>query len=538
MQRFAELYEELDRTTRTSEKRDALERYFRNVPPEDAIWAIYLLGERKRTRGVSRTRLREWAAGVAGLPQWLVDECREEVGDTSELIALLVPDPAEPTNPPLHRVMRERVSPLAAATDADQREIVSRAWSELGPRERYLYQKLMSGAFRVGVARNLVVQALARVAAVEPGVMAHRMMGEWRPTAEHYQRLIAPTDESDDLSRPYPFCLAEPLLKETREQIAEIGDWQIEWKWDGMRAQVIRRGRVSIIWSRGEELLTRGFWEIRMLADRLPDGTVLDGEILAWEGGRPLPFAELQKRMLRKVDQPRLFSEIPVVFMAYDLLESDGIDLRSKALRERRERLEAVADRYSDSDVLELSPVLSAQSWEELAQLRELARNRGVEGLMLKRFDSTYEVGRHRGAWWKWKAAPYEVDAVLIGAQLGTGKRAGLFTDYTFAVWKGDALVPVAKAYSGLSNAEIKEVDEFVREHTVGRHGPVRMVEPALVFQLGFEGIARSPRHKSGIAMRFPRILRWRRDKRPDQADQLEALERMLASMQLAAGGR
>jgi DNA ligase-1 len=526
MKRFTQLYTELDQTTRTSEKVAALERYFRDVPPADAAWALHLLSGKRLMRAVSTRRLRTWAAEQTQLPGWLVDECYQAVGDLSETLALLLPD-APAVDEPLHQVITRRLLPLADADEATQREHVAATWRAFSRQQRFVFHKLISGSFRVGVSRQLVVRALANVAGIDPAIMAHRLMGDWQPTADDYQRLLA-GDLPDDPARPYPFYLASPL-EQMPASLGDPGAWLAEWKWDGIRAQLIRRQDTSIIWSRGEEIINASFPEILQIVDHLPAGTVVDGEILAWEDDHPLPFALLQRRIGRKQVQPMLWPDVPLTFMAFDLLERDGRDLREHPQDVRRAALEKLVSTLPTQLPLQLSPSVEFEEWKALAEYRSAARERNAEGIMLKRRTAPYRVGRPRGDWWKWKVDPYAIDAVLIHAQHGHGKRANLFTDYTFGVWHNDELVPVAKAYSGLTDEEIRAVDRFVRQNTIGRQGPFRSVKPELVFELAFEGLQVSERHKSGLALRFPRMARWRHDKQPADADTLATLEKMLA---------
>jgi len=538
MRRFTALFLTLDATTRTTEKVDALVAYFTDAPPADAAWALHVLVGRRLRRLVNTRLLREWVADEADLPLWLVEESYDAVGDLAETMALLLPPPSgEGTDAPLHALIRDRLEPLQGADDARKRELLVTTWRECTEAQRLVWNKLITGAFRVGVQRTLVARALGQVAGVDPAVMAHRLMGEWTPTPASYAALLA-ADDATDLARPYPFYLASPLEEDPAGVLGDVAAWQAEWKWDGIRGQLLRRGGETLLWSRGEELVTDRFPEIVEVAAQLPDGTVLDGEILCWRDGRPLPFNRLQTRINRKTVGPKLLRDAPVVFNAYDLLEVDGEDVREWPLSRRRQRLETIVEEVAGAEALRddprlvLSAIVAGDSWDALTAAREEARERGVEGLMLKRVDSPYAVGRKRGDWWKWKIDPYTIDAVLVYAQRGHGRRAGLYTDYTFAVWDGDELVPVAKAYSGLTDAEIREVDRFVRRHTVDRHGPVRVVEPRLVFELAFEAIAASSRHRSGIAVRFPRMARWRTDKAPEEADRLETLKALVAQVE------
>ncbi len=524
MRRFTQLYERLDATRRTAEKVAALEAYFREAPARDAAWALYYLTGRRLKRAVPTTLLRTLVAEAVGHPDWLVEECYDAVGDLAETLALLLPEPATPRSWPLHELMEQRLLALREADEPVKREILRSTWHELTGAERFLWHKLITGGFRVGVARTLVVRALAGVAGISQPAMEQRVTGDLRPTEETFLSVMSPEGPRDDPARPYPFFLASPV-SEDPTTLGDVACWQVEWKWDGIRAQLLRRQGLTAIWSRGEELVTDRFPEVQQAAERLPEGSVLDGEILAWKGDAPLPFGVLQKRIGRKRVGPKTLADAPVVFLAFDLLEIDGQDMRAAPLSERRAKLESLLE---DGRALRLSPVLTAESWAELERLKNEARERGVEGLMLKRRDSPYRVGRVRGDWWKWKVDPHRIDAVLMYAQRGHGRRASLYTDYTFGVWSEGELTPVAKAYSGLSDEEIREVDAFVRRNVTGRFGPVRVVKPELVFELQFEGIRASGRHKSGVAVRFPRMARWRRDKDPAEADSLDTLKALL----------
>ena len=524
MRRFAELYASLDRTSSTNAKVAALQRYFADAPPADAAWVVHFLAGRRLLRLLPSRLLRDWTCEVTGVAPWLLVESHAAVGDMAETIALLLdgvaPD-GDQRGVPLHEWIEDRLEGLRRQPVEAQRDDVLRWWRGLPSFERFLLNKLLTGEMRVGVSQTLVVRALAAVAGIHTDVMTHRLMGQWTPSAEAFAALMAPDAAADLESRPYPFCLAYPL-EGGADALGPRAEWQVEWKWDGIRAQVIRRGGRTYIWSRGEELITARFPEVVAAVQSLPDGTVLDGEVLAWQGDGPLPFARLQLRIGRQRLTPKVLADAPAVFMAYDLLEHDGVDIRAEPLAERRARLDTLVARHAPH--LHLSTILSEPDWDTLAQRRGQSRARGVEGYMLKRLHSPYGTGRRKGDWWKWKVDPFSIDAVLVYAQPGNGRRATLFTDYTFAVWKGDELVPVAKAYSGLSNEEIEQVDRWVRANTIEKFGPVRRVAPTLVFELAFENVQRSTRHKSGVAVRFPRIARWRHDKTAADADGIQAL--------------
>ena len=524
MKLFAELYAALDQTTKTNEKVAALVRYFSVTAPADAAWAVSFLIGRRPKRLLESRKLAQWAIEEAGAPDWLFGECYHAVGDFAETIALLLPPPAASTAWPLHYWIEERLLPMRDADDDTRRRWLVSAWREMDEGQRFVWNKLLTGEFRVGVSQNLVVRALAESAGSNVETIAHRLMGEWQPTAEFWAQLFATDARDADVSRPYPFCLAYPL-EGMVEELGDVLDWQVEWKWDGIRAQLIRRQWRTFLWSRGEESIAGHFPELEALGALLPEGTVIDGEVLPWKSDMPLPFAQMQRRIGRKILGNKILSEVPVVLMGFDLLEWQGEDVRERPLEWRRTQLEALAP---PGRALVLSPIVQAASWDELRALRQKSRERKVEGFMLKRRGSPYRVGRRRGDWWKWKIEPYSVDAVLIYAQPGNGRRASLFTDYTFGIWDNGKLVPFAKAYSGLSDEEIRDVDAFVRRNTIEKFGPVHAVKPELVFELAFEGIQRSPRHRSGIAVRFPRMARWRHDKKAEDADTIDTIRALL----------
>jgi DNA ligase 1 len=532
---FAALYNALDETTATNEKIAALAAYFSSATPADAAWAVHFLSGRRPKRLITARNLRAWTIEEAGIPDWLFEESYQAVGDLAEAITLLLPGGSSPTDLPLSYWVEDRLLRLRGEDEDVQREVMVGAWRELDRVERFVWNKLITGAFRVGASQRLVIRALSQVSGLEAGVIAHRLTGDWEPTPEFFERLVGADTRDADISRPYPFYLAYPLEQDP----AELGDqqeWIAEWKWDGIRAQLIRRAGRTFLWSRGDELLSGRFPEVEEAGALLPDGTVIDGELLPWVDGAPLPFAQLQRRIGRKDVGRKILGEVPVVLIAYDLLEHRGEDLRSLSLAQRRDRLSAVLQ-SAPAHRLMLSPQVPAESWTDLVSARSAAREAGAEGLMLKRLASEYGVGRRRGDWWKWKVDPHTIDAVLIYAQAGSGRRAGLFTDYTFGIWEGDHLVPFAKAYSGLTDEEIRKVDSFVRRNTLEKFGPVRTVKPELVFELAFEGIQRSSRHKSGVAVRFPRMARWRQDKKAEEADTIETVRKLLTAVNGLSSG-
>jgi len=580
MRDFTRLFTAIDETNKTTEKVAAMERYFRTAPAHDAAWAMSFLTGRRPKRLIISTKLHAWAAEIADVPEWLFYECYDAVGDLAETIAAILPDEEQEECAPtvtfgdtspllrgggssesLEYWVTERLLPLGGMSDDDQKASLTESWSRLNRNERFVFNKLITGAWRVGVSQDLVVRALSKASGVETPVLAHRLMGDWSPSADFYDWLVGPETGEADLSRPYPFCLAHPLEGEPAS-LGQITEWQAEWKFDGIRAQLIRRKGESFIWSRGEDLITDRFPEIAEVVDRLPKGTVLDGEILAWSNGKPMPFLSLQKRIGRKVLGKKILSDVPVVVVVFDLLELDGVDYRERTTAERRMALEKlvyemnaaplqsaldlsllpgalVADerlatrtapntKQRDDGRLLVARPLKAKDWGDLTAQRNAARELNAEGFMLKHVNAPYMVGRKKGYWWKWKIEPLTVDAVLIYAQRGSGKRASLYTDYTFGVWEEGKLVPFAKAYSGLTDEEIRQVDSWVRRNSTEKFGPVRVVKPELVMELAFEQIQLSNRHKAGIAVRFPRIARWRHDKKADEADTLQGVKALL----------
>lgn len=564
MKRFSHLYTELDATTSTNDKVAALQRYFASAAAEDAAWAVYFLAGGKPRQVVPTAVLRGLACQAAGLDDWLFEESYQAVGDLAETIAHVLPPPEGDSDEGLAAWIEQRLLPLRGTSPQEQAEAIVRYWNELDWHGRFLLTKLIGGGFRVGVSRLLVVRALAAHAGLDAKIVAQRMMGytdgKAAPGPQRYLALLShEADLERDAGQPYPFFLAHQLESMTPDAMAaKLGDaagWLVEWKYDGIRAQLVKRGGQVWVWSRGEELVTERFPEVVALGAALPNGTVLDGEILVWKDDRPAPFALLQQRIGRKTLTKKVLADAPVTFMAYDVLEWQGVDVRGMPQRERRSLLEGIV---AGASPMPVSPLQQrAGGWAELAALREESRERGVEGFMLKHHAAGYGVGRTKaeGTWWKWKIDPMSVDCVLIYAQRGHGRRASLYTDYTFAVWsrtprdEAEAaevvaaierrdppapgalqLVPFAKAYSGLTDEEFREIDRVIRNTTLEKFGPVRSLKPTLVFELGFEGINRSSRHKSGIAVRFPRMLRIRHDKPLHEADTLASLEALITS--------
>jgi len=616
MRRFATLAVKLGTSTKTNDRLEALEKYFSEADDADKVWVIALFSGRRPKRTVNTSLLWEWCRELTGLPGWLFEESYHTVGDLAETIALLLPE--GPGGAGMGATGREsstggqgvkvrtgrpdagaegpgavdgagagrsegsrsltdyllRLAGLGKEEESSKKAFVLECWATMNSEERFIFNKLITGGWRIGISQKMVVNALARSARVDAAIIAHRITGDWDPATTTFSALLSEEGGGGELSKPYPFYLAY-ALEEEPAVLGNPAEWQAEWKWDGIRGELIRRGGELFVWSRGEELMTEKFPEYQAWRERLPEGVVLDGEIIGLgQGGQPgedadddsraggyaansdreedaraseprrvsvvgerdsnrldfvpLPFAALQTRIGRKNITKKNLQEVPVGFIAYDLLEYEGQDWRNRSLTDRRAQLEAIV-RSVNHPLLQLSPIIPFDNWEQLATIRQLSRELGSEGIMLKRKSAVYQVGRKRGDWWKWKIDPLVIDAVMIYAQKGHGRRSNLYTDYTFAVRSGDQLVTFTKAYSGLTDKELAEVDAFVKKNSLEKFGPVRTVRPELVFEIAFEGIAASARHKSGVALRFPRINRWRKDKTPAEIDTLEDLKRMLA---------
>ena len=531
MKDFATLIRKLDTTNKTNVKVDAMTAYFESAMDRDKVWTIALLSHRRPSRPVNTTLLRTYAAELAEIDLWLFEESYHIVGDLAETIALVVPQVQEPEKEKSLAEYVEEIIGLKTKDDVAKKLYLQNEWKSLPYYERFVFTKLLTGGFRVGVSQKLMTRALAKATHIDEDVLAYKLMGNWDPRITSFADLVLKEKATDALSKPYPFYLSYALENELGE-LGQADDWYAEYKWDGIRAQLIKREGHLFLWTRGEELVTDRYPEFTTIADRIPDGTVLDGELLPYIEGQIGAFNELQKRIGRRTVSKNLLKQVPVVLRVYDLLELDGQDIRKEPLASRRKKLESLYA-YIDHPTIQLSECIDYATWSELTVIRGKSRDVRSEGLMLKHRSSAYQVGRRKGDWWKWKVDPMTIDAVLTYAMRGHGRRSNLFTDYTFGLWSADPtkereLVTFAKAYSGLTDQEFREVDRFIKSNTIERFGPVRSVVPQLVFEIAFEGISHSTRHKSGVATRFPRILRWRRDKKIEEANSLDDLKALI----------
>lgn len=528
MKAFASLVQSLGKAAGINEKLNALSAYFSAAHPKDKVWVIAIFSGRRPRRAISTTQLKQWCIEISEVSEWLFEECYHTVGDLAETIGLLLPvTEAGEQHQALHYYIEQLIS-LQHKTEEEKKLFITDVWKELTREELFVFNKLITGGFRIGVSQKMMVNALSKATQTDPSVIAHRISGNWDPQFISFESLVSDSQDDTDDSKPYPFYLAHALA-EPLDHLGKPDDWLAEWKWDGIRGQIIKRNGAHYVWSRGEELITDKFPEYTSFTPFLPDGTVLDGEIIPAREGIPLPFSVLQTRIGRKNISKKQLQDNPIAFFAYDLLEWEGKDIRQLPTAERRHLLETLIQNFPENNFLFLSESIAFSLWEELMKIRETSRSKYAEGLMLKRKEGTYQVGRKTGDWWKWKIDPLTIDAVMIYAQKGHGRRSNLYTDYTFAVKDGDKLVSFAKAYSGLTDKEFAQVDAFVKNNSVEKFGPVRTVKPELVFEIAFEGIAASNRHKSGVAVRFPRISRWRTDKKPDEINTLDDLKQLLA---------
>ncbi len=525
MKNFAELINALESTNKTNAKIDAIIDYLERAPDDDKVWFIALFTGKRPKRNVNSNYMKEWALDITKLPFWLFQESYSSVGDLGETISLILPPPTEKIERSLSEWMEDIVD-LKNKTDAEKKEFILTSWNGLDYTERLIFNKLLGGSFRIGVSDKTLINALTKFSEQESSALMHSLMGKWLPTEVSFQELIDAENVNPDNSKPYPFCLAYPLEKDLKE-LGTPDEWLIEYKWDGIRGQIIKRNNEVFIWSRGEELVTEQFPEVKEAVKKMKGNFVIDGEILAVKDDRVLNFNELQKRLNRKTLTKKMLSEIPIQVFAYDLLELEGNDLREKPISGRRAMLEELLLNEVPENI-KISEVIEFNDWNELDKIREASREINSEGLMLKQKNSLYHSGRKKGDWWKWKINPLTIDAVLIYAQKGSGRRSAYYTDYTFAVKNEDKLVTIAKAYSGLTDKEIMEVSKFVNKNAIEKFGPVRTVKPELVFEIAFEGIGFSNRHKSGVALRFPRILRWRKDKTVEEIDELEEVKKLI----------
>jgi DNA ligase 1 len=527
LQLFAELVTELSSSTKTNDKLQSLVDYFATAPDADKVWVIALFSGRRPRRGVNLKLMRQWCIELAQIPDWLFTECHHTVGDFSETLALLLSktETLQHENQNLSYYLQKLIS-IEKEDETVKKNFIVESWEQMNAEEKFVFNKLITGAFRIGVSQKTIVNALAKVVDVSPSIIAHRISGNWDPLTTSFSELLSETAAVTDFSKPYPFYLAYAI----DDSVENLGDpqlWQAEWKWDGIRGQMIKRNNELFVWSRGEELMTHKFPEYFILKDLLPDGIVLDGEIIPAVEHKPLPFAVLQTRIGRKNISKKQLHEAPISFFAYDLLEYNYEDWREKPLVERRNKLEEILSSIQNK-AIQISEVIDFNSWNDLGELRKKSRDKNSEGIMLKRKDSVYKVGRKRGDWWKWKIDPLTIDCVMVYAAKGSGRRSNLYTDYTFAVKDGNELTTFTKAYSGLTDKEFAQIDYFVKRNSLEKFGPVRTVKPELVFEIAFEGIAASNRHKSGVALRFPRMNRWRKDKTVDEINTLDDLKEML----------
>jgi DNA ligase-1 len=527
LQLFAELVTELSSSTKTNDKLQSLVDYFATGPDEDKVWVIALFSGRRPRRSVNLKLMRQWCIELAQIPDWLFTECHHTVGDFSETLALLLSETEtlQRKNQNLSYYLQKLIS-IEKEDEAVKKNFIVESWQQMNPEEKFVFNKLITGAFRIGVSQKTIVNALAKVVNVSPSIIAHRISGNWDPLTTSFNELLSETAAVTDFSKPYPFYLAY-AIDDKVENLGQPNLWQAEWKWDGIRGQMIKRNNELFVWSRGEELMTDKFPEYFILKDLLPDGVVLDGEIIPAVDDKPLPFAVLQTRIGRKNISKKQLQEAPISFFAYDLLEYNYEDWREKPLIERRNKLEEILSSFQNKPI-HISEKINFSSWDELGEIRKQSRDKNSEGIMLKRKDSVYKVGRKRGDWWKWKIDPLTIDCVMVYAAKGSGRRSNLYTDYTFAVKDGNELITFTKAYSGLTDKEFAQIDYFVKRNSLEKFGPVRTVKPELVFEIAFEGIAASNRHKSGVALRFPRMNRWRKDKTVEEINTLDDLKEML----------
>ena len=541
LNKFSKLFEDLDSNNSSNKKVNSLTKYFKLNNNLNNILTIYLLIGKKNKRFISGKSLREYYANIYKIPKWLIDECYSKVGDSAEVIALLLQDKILEKNIKddisLNELINEILPKLKKFDENKKKLYIKSLWEKISKDNQLIFNKILSGTFRIGVSKGLVVKAISNMTGVDESIILHRLMGELEPIEETYMFLINQKLEQKELDyKPYPFQLANTFDERIKETIS-VDKYQFESKWDGIRSQIIKRSNNISIWTRGEELVNKTFPELIKIISHFKNDFVLDGEILIWDENknRPKNFSLLQKRLGRKSPSLKIQKDLPVVFMAYDILEINGKDIRSKILSERRNILEKsfsnlISEDKSIIGKIKITKLHQISNWIDLEEVKNSARKSNTEGLVIKDKQSEYVPGRKKGNWWKYKIDPMQLDGILIYARPGSGKRADLYTDYSFGIWEDNKLVKFANAYSGLNNEEIRELDKWIRRNTLEKFGPVRSVKPELVFEISFDNIQISKRHKSGIALRFPRITKWRRDKNIMEADNLENALKMISN--------
>lgn len=505
MKRFAELCAILESTANAREKMAALTVYFQDAPPPDAIWAIRLLLGWKPSRIATSQTLRRWARECVQFPDWLFEESCAAVGNLLETLALLIPLPDTPGDVPLHVRMQRDLLPLRDLTENEQRAAVSAAWTQMDAQQRFVWNTLLTGGFRPHVSEKTLIRALSAWRGLPTTVLACRLKQEWEPTVAGYRALFSHDIAALDSSQLYPFqrWYEEPPA---RGASGAIGDWRIDWHRNGMRAQLIKRGSSVFLWSDDHVIVNDTFPEICEAMAAMTDGTVLDGVITAWSADGPLHRAELERRMKRKRLTKKFKHEVPVRYWVYDLLEIQGEDVRTQPFRQRIHQAAGIIPTEVGS-VIHLAEPLEAASWHRLHALRNDARRHGADGVLLRRWTASACPSTRKADQWRvWKADPLTAPVVLVYVQALNAASGQRSVEGTFAAWDGGDLVPVAKTSAGFSDEDVNAIEEFAKQHTVERFGPVRSLKAELVFTLAFDSVSLSTRRKSGLVLHHPRV--------------------------------
>jgi DNA ligase-1 len=518
--RFAELLEALLFTPSRNGKLRLMIRYFQETPDPERGWALAALTGALSFPGAKPAQIRALVLGRvdAELFAWSYDF----VGDLAETVSLIWPERPGANHVP---DLTDIVDALTTAPRGSVGGLIEAWLDALDATGRWALLKLMTGGMRIGVSARLAKTAVAELGAVRIDQVEEVWHGLRPPYAALFHWLTAGGPQPDTGEQPVfvPLMLANPLEPDELTAL-NPADYLAEWKWDGIRVQLSCRGGERRIYTRTGDEVSGAFPD---LMAALPDGVILDGELLVGSFEQVAPFNDLQQRLNRKSVTARMRADYPEFVRLYDALWIEGEDLRKLPLTDRRARLEQWY-RARPRPRLDLSPIIELADWETLSTLRDGARAQGIEGLMLKRRDAPYLAGRPKGPWFKWKRGALTLDCVLMYAQRGHGKRSSFYSDYTFGAWRDTELVPVGKAYSGFTDAELLLLDKWIRAHTTQKYGPVREVERGLVLEIAFDSVHRSTRHKSGLAMRFPRVHRIRWDKPAGEADRVETLAAMM----------
>jgi len=557
MKAFADLWATLEGQLSEARSAQILARYLQQTSAEDAAWAIYLLCGKKPKKLLSARELVEYFLQTSGTPGWLFWESDDVVGDVNETIALLNDtfmdetasqqnrnENSHPQQNSLAFWMENQLNTLAEVAQSQRPAFLGNCWQKLGYREAFIINRILTGTWKSNLPLKTIAQALSIVSGQEPMTLMHRLKADWLPNKVFYAKLIAEDQPTFQTEQKFSFGEFKPLEESSIESLGAVEDWWLAWQWEGLRVQCIRRADDCFLWSQNGELVTDRFPELHEMAQKLPEGTILEGVIVACSGQAPLPLADLQPRLGGKSVNRKMMESCPVAFVATDLQLLANEDMRNLPAQQRKTRLAQLANDIGFP--LVHFPRIEIDQWAHARKLLQEARQHHAEGLSLQRLNSPYPIQNQQADWWSWKVQPHTINAILLYAKMEmAGRSQKQTTEYTFAVWHEDQLVPVARTGIGLPPEEAELLDGWIRANTYERFGPVRSVEPFHVYEIAFDGITPSKRHKCGFVLREPRIINPRPHTPIEEASRLEDLHRLLpvnaqttAGQTIAAAGR